>query len=661
MSEEIKKLFENLKSDYDSGEGDDLGADFFTPCLKNCYEYDRATSDFTSNVIFEWGEAVLKLVDIDNHNCKIRMVAHHKLHDDDKKILEEYVENQNKIDEHLQKISDGIFEEAIKLAEGNADRETKLKMFAYLIATKRLELKFAFPHHVRNPNVFHQKYGIFRFDNNDKIGFLGSPNETIGGHAKNIETIEVFNSTIPSDLNRINSWEKKFNRSWKDEAKGFRTKEISKKTLERIISYSPRSANEFRNSRKIENKIVTDTNKNSENKKFELWSHQKEAVDKFLLIKSGILEMATGTGKTKTSLEILRILSSEKEINSCIISTSGNTLLDQWYSELINFINNNKQISKNLRKIFRHYDKYKESEKYLSNPENSILIISRDNLQKYLKFVKDEHKKNILIIHDEVHGFGSPANINHLKGSHKDFIYKLGMSATPEREYGEDGNQFIISEIGKTFHKFPLEEAIQKGVLCKMDYSTQDYYLTDEENNEIKSIIKSHHAKKAAGEKVSEEDLAIRVSKVRKNAESKISKFSEYIQKNPNSIKNTIVFVYSKERGRQISQILDGKVKYSEFFDGDVNERLLEFAQGKLDCLITCHRLSQGIDIQGLKNVFLIASDRSKLETIQRIGRCLRKNPKDPNKKAMVVDFVDSGYDADKIRSEWLTNLSEID
>ena len=256
MSEEIKKLFENLKSDYDSGEGDDLGADFFTPCLKNCYEYDRTTSDFTSNVIFEWGEAILKLVDIDNHQCKIRMVAHHKLHDDDKKILEEYVENQSKIDEYLEKISDGIFEEAIKLAEGNADRGTKLKMFAYLIASKRLELQFAFPHHVRNPNVFHQKYGIFRFDNGNKIGFLGSPNETIGGHAKNIETIEVFNSTIPSDLNRINSWEKKFNRSWKDEAKGFRTKGISKKTLERIISYSPRSANEFRNSRKIEPRTV---------------------------------------------------------------------------------------------------------------------------------------------------------------------------------------------------------------------------------------------------------------------------------------------------------------------------------------------------------------------------------------------------------------------
>ena len=660
MSEEIKKLFENLKSDYDSGEGDDLGADFFTPCLKNCYEYDRATSDFTSNVIFEWGEAVLKLVDIDNHQCKIRMVAHHKLHDDDKKILEEYVENQNKIDEHLEKISDGIFDEAIKLAEGNADRETKLKMFAYLIATKRLELQFAFPHHVRNPNVFHQKYGIFRFDNGDKIGFLGSPNETIGGHAKNIETIEVFNSTISSDLNRINSWEKKFNRSWKDEAKGFRTKEISKKTLERIISYSPRSANEFRNSRKIDNNIETENNKNSENKKFELWPHQKEAVDKFLLIKSGILEMATGTGKTKTSLEILKILAEEKKISSCIIVTKGNPLLEQWYSEIIGFLNSNDEIKNNFKKIYRQYFEYKEFEKSSSNPNNSILIISRENLQKNLRFITEDQKKDIFIIHDEVHGFGSPANIKKLKGSHSGFKYKLGMSATPDREYGEEGNQFIKSEIGNTFHKFGLEEAIQKKILCSMDYVTQEYFLSEDEKVEMQSIRKKHYAKKKDGQKVSEEDLATKLAAVRKNAEDKIGKFKRYIESDPNSIENTIIFVYSKERGRQISQILDGRVKYSEYFEGDVSETLLDFSEGKLQCLIACHRLSEGIDIKGLKNIFLIASDRAKLETIQRIGRCLRKNPEDPHKKAKVVDFIDNDYDGDVERAEWLRNLSKI-
>ena len=89
-------------------------------------------------------------------------------------------------------------------------------------------------------------------------------------------------------------------------------------------------------------------------------------------------------------------------------------------------------------------------------------------------------------------------------------------------------------------------------------------------------------------------------------------------------------------------------------------DNTINFAKGKLDCLITCHRLSQGIDIHGLKNVFLIASDRSRLETIQRIGRCLRKNPKDPFKKARVVDFIDNEYDADEERSKWLNELANI-
>ena len=166
-----------------------------------------------------------------------------------------------------------------------------------------------------------------------------------------------------------------------------------------------------------------------------------------------------------------------------------------------------------------------------------------------------------------------------------------------------------------------------------MDYFTQEYFLSDEERNKMQDIRRKHYAKKKDGQKVSEEDLATKLAAVRKNAEDKIGKFKRYIENDPDSIKNTIIFVYSKERGRQISQILDGKVKYSEYFEGDVNETLLDFSVGKLECLIACHRLSEGIDIQGLKNIFLVASDRAKLETIQRIGRCLRKIQKTPIKR----------------------------
>ena len=131
------------------------------------------------------------------------------------------------------------------------------------------------------------------------------------------------------------------------------------------------------------------------------------------------------------------------------------------------------------------------------------------------------------------------------------------------------------------------------------------FYLM-KKKDKMQDIRRKHYAKKKDGQIVSEEDLATKLAAVRKNAEDKIGKFKKYIEKDPDSIKNTIVFVYSTERGRQISQILDGKVKYSEYFEGDVSETLLDFSEGKLECLIACHRLSEGIDIQGLKNIFLL-------------------------------------------------------
>ena len=84
---------------------------------------------------------------------------------------------------------------------------------------------------------------------------------------------------------------------------------------------------------------------------------------KFLEIRSGILEMATGTGKTKTSLEILKILLKENKINSCIVSTEGNALLDQWYTEIIDYVNKNENLRENIKK-FTDILSYKEAEKF---------------------------------------------------------------------------------------------------------------------------------------------------------------------------------------------------------------------------------------------------------------------------------------------------------
>lgn len=682
MSEDIKKIINNLKVSYHSGHGDKLDKEFYNPLLAKCNLYKRETGDFTSNVIFEWGEALLNVIDKPEGECVVKIIAAPNLREEDKNLLLDVMSNKQD-EKYIEKITDNIFHEAFNLSTGNAENEIKLKIFAYLIIKKILILKFGFPKHIPRPGVFHPKAGVFYFDESLKVGFSGGANETHGGYVGNIERIDVYKNINHEDLH-LNDIEEKFDLGWDGLAPGYITKKLNKKILSEISSYAPKSKNELKeqiakfnkenkktlgesisedNKKKLESLIQTNTSNSNidklleENKKFNLWSHQKEAVDKFLLVKAGILEMATGTGKTKTSLEILKRLLEGNKVNSCIITTNGNDLLGQWYIELLNF---HSEIKNKIKKFFRYYGDNNTSNQFIDNPENSLLIISRDNLQKILKFLDNSHKKNILIIHDEVHGFGSPSNISRLEGSHKDFIYRLGMSATPEREYGEEGNNFITNEIGSVFYKYRLEDAIKDNVLCKMNYITQNYYLSDEERSEIKKIIASHHAKKKSGENVKDADLFTKIAAIRKNAESKISIFADFIKKNPEIIKNTIIFVYSKSRGRQISEILQGKVKYREYFDNDVSEHLDYFAKGDLDCLITCHRLSQGIDIKGLKNVILIASDRSRLESIQRIGRCLRKNPKDPEKIAVVLDLIDKDYEADIEREKWLNSIASI-
>jgi hypothetical protein len=54
------------------------------------------------------------------------------------------------------------------------------------------------------------------------------------------------------------------------------------------------------------------------------------------------------------------------------------------------------------------------------------------------------------------------------------------------------------------------------------------------------------------------------------------------------------------------------------------------------------------------------------LETIQRIGRCLRSDPDDPDKRANIVDFIrernegDADPNADEGRRDWLLELSQV-
>jgi superfamily II DNA or RNA helicase len=317
--------------------------------------------------------------------------------------------------------------------------------------------------------------------------------------------------------------------------------------------------------------------------------------------------------------------------------------------------------------IYRHFERFKELGEFALDPANAILVISREQLHKVLGRLSDAQKKSMIIVHDEVHGLGAPSFVSSLAGEHKKFGWRLGLSATPDRAYDLAGNAFIDDEIGKPIFKFPLELAIARGVLSGFDYTPIPYDLTAGDRQRLKDVYSKQAARARSGNPMSQEEVWTEISKVYKTAEEKPERFRVYANTHPEVLRNCILFVETREYGNALLEMIhDHTTRYRTYYAEDDRAHLIEFAKGEIDCLITCHRISQGIDIQALEHVVLFASARAKLETIQRIGRCLRADPANPSKRAHVIDFVrpaspgDKTPNADQERCQWLTALSKI-
>lgn len=397
----------------------------------------------------------------------------------------------------------------------------------------------------------------------------------------------------------------------------------------------------------------------------EQWKHQEDAIKTFVTNKHGILEMATGTGKTYTAIKIISKLLDDNKIERIIIITYGNDLLQQWYQELLTSIRD--------VKIFRFFDRYREIQRFILSRGKSILILSRDarRIKECLLELErqegiEQARKKTMLLFDEIHGLGAPELRKNLNGCLRNYLYRLGLSATPERDYDNEGNQFIKDEIGKVIYQFGLKEAIEKGILCPFTYIPIFYKLTEDERGKKKKIISAYNANKKRGFDVVESDLYRDLARVNKTATQKIPLFENMIINNPELLHNCILFVETKEYGLALQKmIIRYASRFHTYYSEDSKDNLKKFGEGDIDCLITCKKISEGIDIRSVKNIVLFSSDKGKIVTIQRIGRSLRKNPEDLHKVACVIDFIyenssQEDVTTDRERMEWLSMLAKV-
>ena len=612
---------------------DNLIDELYTPCLKWAERFDRGVGYFTTGWLTY---NVAGLSDFASRGGKMRLITSPILSTEDTDAI---IGAENQDGSAFLRLEAALLENVeILKQEMEADI---INTFSWMLYDGIIDMRFAIPCEKLEEGDFHDKFGIF-YKGNDALSFSGSINDSKHGF-QNYESIKVF-KTWAGTQEYVDADTARFEKIW---------------------NRKDRNLKMFTIPQAVKNKIFE---LRSPDRPYSLpagsskWVHQDIAVKTFLEKEHGILAMATGTGKTVTAKKIINKLFDSGEIRRVVITMYGNDLLDQWAIQI-------RENYKN-KQINYHYASQKMMKDFVMHPDDSILILSRDarNLSKLLDLfdrLPGDYRNDTLFVFDEVHGAGSNTFVENLSGRLSPYRYRLGLSATPEREYDEAGNDFLLNEIGEVIFEFTLQDAIQKGILCEFNYIPLPYVLSDEEKLKKRKIIAAFNAKKESGEPVDEKDMFTQLALVNKTAVNKLEEFESLISQRPELLQKCIIFVQTMEYGAKLQEIL---VRYSDkyhtYYADDEKINLENFAAGKIDCLLTCKKVSEGIDISSVTNIILFSSDRSRLVTTQRIGRALRLDKNNPEKKATVVDFViedseENDNNADADRAEWLTELSQ--
>lgn len=395
---------------------------------------------------------------------------------------------------------------------------------------------------------------------------------------------------------------------------------------------------------------------------YPLFKHQITASNECLNILESkkprvFLHMPTGSGKTRTAVNIMCSLLRKKTNNFVIVWLANKEeLCDQAYEEFYKAwqITGNQTI-----KIFKHFggkrSNLDEIIKY-SEKNNSVIFSSLDmmfeDLTGKISSVVKLSRLVGLVVMDEAHLTIAKTYkniINILAPTDKTGI--LGLSATPGRSYRN------------------VDEDLE---LRNFYYSQKVGLKVDGEKNIINWLIKNKYLAKAKMERIEfETNLAklfskkevenelIRIKEGKdysKNFRDKISNNNERVELIINQIKEEsktgekiIVFSSSKNNAIAIADILNiNKIKAASITsetDLQVRRKMIEEFKNKnsdLNILVNYDVLTTGFDAPKTKIAIISRPTTSIILYHQMIGRVVRGEKQGGNKNCKVLTVVDT-------------------
>lgn len=632
----------NIKKAYSSDDSDILN-DFYIPALECSCEYYRLTGYFSSKSLFLASRGIQGLI---NNNGTIKLISSPFFSEEDINVIKSSTLNEDLLSETLNR----SMEEDDTNLHGN-----NLKILAYLLKTYKLEIRIAVilnelkipltGHEMESRGIFHQKVGILRDTSNNTVSFSGSINETAAAWKSNIEEFKVFRGWEKEELEYVKTDILKFEKYWNGDSGNLKIYNLPSAVKENILR---------RNSTYKTEKDKNTQDQNVNNKLLmPLFDYQERAILSWQSNNyKGIFEMATGTGKTYTALNCYLQLLQDNPPFVTIISCPYNHLLIQWENELAKLDSecrvllcdgSNPTWKNNLLEYltsFLYYNKFR-----------FVILSTHTTLsnRNFRECIERFQGVSFFLIADEVHGLGAKMN---KQGLLPQYLYRLGLSATPKRWFDQEGTDYIYDYFNKVVFEFPLKDAIsQINPLTGKTYLTPFYYhlkftnLDDEELDEYIKFTRKILVNASKNGQIEEDQflklLIFKRSNIIKNCSRKLLCISEIlneITKREGNLKGTIIYCTPQQMDSVINILHDRSVIFNKItmHEGttplekymNISEReyiLKNFATGDFEVLVAIKCLDEGIDIPQAKNAILLASSGNPREYIQRIGRVIRR------------------------------------
>ena len=640
---------------------DDLIGEVLIPAMRCCDELRLAAGFFSSRCLSQLAPGLAEFVN--ETNSSLDLMVSTEISQEDRDAIHRGIK---RTDEVLTDALNQLFEGG--LLSSSAIERHSVETLAYMVASGRLRMRVVLMQH----GMYHKKLWLFRSDEK-WLAVHGSGNATQRGLLMNGEQMSIERAWMDGERSqsRVELFLSQWEDHWSNRAPGSLTVDADRALtfLRHHAKPEPPTAQDFLDAWGHDFEagleftaptlpVVRGSQPRLAIPKSLIWregrfAHQGIAVDSLLAHEGGILAIATGGGKTKTALIAATEMQALQSSHFCVVVLAPTRpLIRQWTSDIRTFGVEPtilSGMSPNIRKQELEHLLFAFSS---VEPRTEVLLISNSLFtqmgspeRRWLEELPSSITK--LLIADEVHNLGAKSFRDNLPLF---FDLRIGLSATPVRQYDPDGTDELFGFFGgPPRYEFSLKDAIQVGCLVPYKYYL---HLVEFEPDEMEryedltdQLVRARFRVDDEGATVGMSDRVAKLLRDRRalveQAKGKISSLESQLEIiGSDQVRRTLIYTSAKamsdDSPKQITAVNRVLQKlniiahqYTSKETGKSYSRgiLERFASGEYQVLTAMKVLDEGVDIPETDTAFLLASSTVEREWVQRRGRILRQAP----------------------------------